>query len=91
MSFAKIVKDKIVVELPIRSLKVITRGGPYGNEIKITDSKIFAKELVRTLNDEEEDGTTAIHRMIDSAIFKAYENGAEGIEEVVDDYTGENK
>jgi len=34
------------------------------------------------LNDEEEDGTTLVHRMFDQAFVKAIEDGSEYVEEI---------
>lgn len=48
---------------------------------KVIDPAAFAKELARELNDEDDDGTTRIHRMLDKAIEGAIDQGAEGIEE----------
>lgn len=42
---------------------------------------MFAKEVVRELNSEDEEGTTAIHKMFDAAFIEAIEQGAEGVEE----------
>lgn len=56
-------------------------GRSYGaGEVKITDKDLFISELVRELHSEEEDGTTLVHRMLDSAVTNAIESGAEGIE-----------
>jgi acyl dehydratase len=52
---------------------------------EVTDAKLFGRELVRALQDEEEDGTTPIHLMLDAAVMSAIENGAEGIQ------TGDDK
>jgi len=46
---------------------------------KIVDADAFARAVCRQLNDEEEDGTTVVHRMFDEAIKEAVEQGAEGI------------
>ncbi|PAQ03691.1 hypothetical protein LRP31_25660 [Mesorhizobium mediterraneum] len=46
---------------------------------KVTDPAAFAKAVYHQLNDEEEDGTTIVHRMFDDAIKEAVEQGAEGI------------
>lgn len=74
----------IVIRLPIANLPVIVDAGWAGGKIeprmKVTDAEEFAKELVRALNDEEEDGTTRIHLMFDAALEFAFEQGAEGIE-----------
>lgn len=82
---AKIEKDQIVIRLDIKSLPVIVEAGPNGEFMKVTNVKKFAKELVLALNNEEEDGTTAIHRAIDDACMEAFENGAEGCKEIEDD------
>ena len=47
----------------------------------VTDHAAFAKELVRTLNHESEDGSTRLTKMLDEAVEHAIEYGAEGIEE----------
>jgi hypothetical protein len=47
---------------------------------KITDALQFAKEVVGELCQEEEDGTTPVHRMLDQAASDAIDNGAEGVE-----------
>lgn len=46
---------------------------------RVTNTKTFCSEILRTLNQETEDGTTLIHTMLDSAIEEAVEQGAEGI------------
>ena len=46
---------------------------------KIVDADAFARAVYHQLNDEEEDGTTIVHRMFDDAIKEAIEQGAEGI------------
>lgn len=48
-------------------------------ETEITDADKLAAAIVETLDDEEEDGTTLVHRMLDKAALQAIENGAEGI------------
>jgi hypothetical protein len=45
----------------------------------ITDPLLFAREIRTVLLQEEEDGTTAVHRMLDHSAMTAIENGAEGI------------
>ncbi len=47
---------------------------------KVTDAAAFAEEITRALNDEQEDGTTPIHRLLDQAAEHAIEQGGEGVE-----------
>jgi len=48
-------------------------------ETEITDADKLAEAIAEQIDDEEEDGTTLVHRMIDKAALRAIENGAEGI------------
>ena len=50
----------------------------------VTDHKEFAKEVALALQEEDEEGTTAVHVLLDEACENAIENGCEGVEEVVD-------
>lgn len=46
---------------------------------EVTDEAVWAKEVCRALEREEEDGTTLVHLMLDKAVMQAFESGAEGI------------
>lgn len=50
----------------------------YG--IKITDPDLFAEAVVDALNEEDEDGSTPLTRLLDKAIEHAVDQGCEGIE-----------
>jgi hypothetical protein len=82
---AMIVGGNIVIQIPIKNLPMIVEGGwlcsVYDTRLKVTDAAVFAKELVRELNAEDEDGTTRIHKMFDAAIDEAANQGAQGIAE----------
>lgn len=49
---------------------------------KVTDPALFCREVIHELHREEEDGTTAVHVMLDTAILNAISDGAEGVEEI---------
>lgn len=49
--------------------------GPY---VGIDNEHELAIDVCRELNAEEEDGTTPVHRLLDRAIFDAFENGSTG-------------
>ena len=50
----------------------------FVHHMKVTDPLLFAKELVTELQEEDEEGTTSVHLMIDKAVEQAVENGARG-------------
>jgi len=48
--------------------------------IKIINISDFAKEVVLAINDESEDGSNLLTRMLDEAIKKAVEGGCDGVD-----------
>jgi spore coat polysaccharide biosynthesis protein SpsF (cytidylyltransferase family) len=52
----------------------------YVNTVKIKDNLQFAKDVMRELSEEEEDGTTMVHLLLDNATEKAIENGSLGLD-----------
>ena len=82
---ARIEKGEIVIRVPVAYLQVIADGAHALNGLsmrwKITDPKMFAREIVRSINNEDEQGTTPFHKMFDAAMEHAIEYGAEGVEE----------
>ena len=48
--------------------------------IKITDPAAFAREVVRQLNREEEDGSTLVTKLLDRAIEDAVGDGCDGVD-----------
>ena len=81
--------DDIVIRIAIDALPIAYEGaielGAVAPGYKITDARKFAKEVINALVDEDEQGTTAVHRLFDKAMEDAIENGAEGVEEVEDE------
>lgn len=83
-----IIKGRLVISIGISALCFAATRGPYfddicartSQDIIVTDQDAFAKEILRELRREEEDGTTLVHLMLDKAAERAVENGAEGIE-----------
>ena len=75
----------IIIRIPVASLPMVVEGAWALNALdtrfKLTDAALFAKDLVCALNEEDEQGTTMIHKMFDAAINEALEQGADGIEE----------
>lgn len=85
----KIERDRLVISIGVKCLAFAIEWAPglekYDEKTgdflgpKITDPLVFAKEIERQLSQEEEDGTTMVHRMIDKAAAEALEQGAEGV------------
>jgi hypothetical protein len=77
--------DQIVIRVPILAVPHaagVAFDNAYGeHNYKVTDAAVFAGELVTELGREEEDGTTLIHLMLDKAVTRALENGAQGVDE----------
>lgn len=89
LSEAVIEEENIVIRVPISTLPIAFTYWPdaprdgQGNPLyRVTDAAEWARSIVCRLNDEGEDGTTRIHRMLDDAMNEAFEQGDEGIEEV---------
>lgn len=47
----------------------------------INDHVVFANDVLTELKDEEEDGTTLVHRMLDEATMRAISNGSQAVSE----------
>lgn len=82
---AEIKDGDVVIRVPLAALPQVLEGAwatcALDTRYKLTDVDAFAKELVSALNDEDEEGSTAIHKMFDAAIEEAINQGAQGIEE----------
>lgn len=87
MSDAKIEAGEIVIRVPLAAIPcaaLVAFDEQYGFEqhsLEVVDVDVFAGELVLELNRESEDGTTLVHLMLDRAVIRATENGAQGIED----------
>lgn len=80
----EIVDDRLVISIGVGLVAFAVQtpdATDWPNDFYISDPAVFAKELVRALEDEEEDGTTPVHRMLDAAALATLENGGLGIEE----------
>lgn len=86
-SEAHIADGKLVINLRISTLAHAARHSDYffqcaedGLRLTITDEAVFAASVVRALNEEDEDGSTPITRMIDAAFQHVVEQGEDGVE-----------
>ena len=81
-------RHKIVIEIGHDVLAHATHINPDfydyerdGGRYRVSDAKVFAKEVVNYLNQEDEEGNTLVTRMLDKGVTLAIEYGAEGIED----------
>lgn len=72
--------DQLVIRIGIATLAFALTAAD--EPLRVVDARLAAEEIVRVLTDEEEDGTTPVHRLLDKAGLAAWENGGEGFAEV---------
>lgn len=86
---ARIEGDELVIRCGLATLATAAENYPEMFEYprnqwppfaRVTDRDEFAKEVVRSLNHEEEDGSGPLTNLFDKAINHAIENGALGID-----------
>lgn len=83
----RITGGELVISVSITTLAHAASHSEYffrcaenGDPLKITDEETFAKSVCRALNDEAEDGSTPITRMLDAAFEYVAEQGEDGVE-----------
>lgn len=78
-------KDELVIRIGVATLKFAVEAGPRFEEEedapKIIDAAVFAKDVLHELLDEDEEGSTRVHALLDDAAWAAVENGSEGVAE----------
>lgn len=86
--------DAIVIRCPLKTLKIasghafdLVFGHPHA--YRVNDVEAFGREVVDQLNKEQEDGTTPVHLMFDSAMQEVVEQGGLSIDGYDDEICGE--
>ncbi len=83
---SKIEGGNIVIRIPIKLLSeewllpAELLDDTCNPTVVVTDAKKFAKDFIYELEREEEDGSTPVHRLLDTAFVAAIGNGAEGVD-----------
>lgn len=70
----------ITIRIPRASLRYYTEmhdDMPVGT--RVTNTKVFSDAVLSELQAETDDGSTLVDLMVDEAIIKAIEEGAEGV------------
>ncbi|UOF81800.1 hypothetical protein [Caudoviricetes sp.] len=76
---------RVVISIGITTLAdaLVAPGSPvkeHAPHAKVTDHAKFAREVVRELTSESENGTTLVHKMFDGVALEFLENGADGVD-----------
>lgn len=78
----KIEKGQLVISIGIALLAhAVQSSDQWSEDFRVTDIQEFAKSMVRRLAEEEEDGTTPVHRMFDVVADQVLEQGDDGVDE----------
>lgn len=88
---AEVIGNRIVISIGINTAAWATNEHPdfytydekvrdWTHKIQVTDIRAFAKEIVRAMLNEREDGSTITTDFMDKAILDAVEDGAVGVE-----------
>jgi hypothetical protein len=81
--------NQIVIRLAIENIPIAVEGGielgTITGGVKVVNAKVFAKDLVRALNDEDEIGNSIVKEMFDTGFECAFNDGAQGVEYSDDD------
>ena len=86
-------QGQLVIAIGVETLAFAFENSPYANpwddkacdyvrRLKVADVGAFAVDVAYELKDEEEDGTTLVHALLDRACQAAAENGSQGVEEL---------
>lgn len=80
IEFSQTKAGDITIRIPRAALRhTVAASEEYPEGSRVTHTKTFSDAVLSALQDEEEDGTTLAHLMLDQAIDRAIENGAEGV------------
>lgn len=60
-------------------IKTMATAAEYREDMNVEDIKVFAESMVRALREEQEDGTTPVHYLLDAAANWCFEQGEEGL------------
>lgn len=89
----EIEKGVLTIAVPVGALATAApyafdkRWGYEQHGLTVTDENAFAREVLRQLRKESEDGTTVVHLMLDKAMCDVCEDGGEGVEQGSADQT----
>lgn len=72
----EIVDGKLVISIGVETLAfAVWHGDVLDDGDRIADVDAFARDVVRQLVDEDEEGTTPVHKLLDEAALTALDQG----------------
>jgi hypothetical protein len=78
------IKDGVLeISIGVETLAFAIQNSPTWRGGKITDDKKFAEDVLIELLDEDEEGTTAVHKLFDDMAENAINDGSTNFEEEV--------
>jgi len=84
---ARVEGDKVIIELPIDFLTITQK---YRSDLsyEVNDEISMANYVAENIltYDEEEDGTTAFHKLVDGLFDEAYESGENWLDETDEEF-----
>ncbi len=83
---AKIIGEQLVISIGISTLAYAIQNGTDDWVGKITSEAGFAQDVIDELLNEEEDGTTLVHKMFDEAAREAADQGSEYVSSGDEDF-----
>lgn len=87
IEFSQTKAGDITIRIPRGALRhTVAMMEEYPEGSRVTHTKTFSDAVLRALRDEEGDGTTLAHMMLDQAVERAIENGAEGVKLADEDW-----
>lgn len=85
----RVIKNVLTIKIGAKRLATALEANPhlYNPETgraayRVKNKQKFSEEVCSALLDEEEDGTTLVHKMLDEAMNNAIEQGSESVEEL---------
>jgi len=77
-----VVGNRLVISIGVSTLAfTVVHGAGVEEDMRITDPLAAAREIAQYLQQEDEEGTTPVHTLLDKAAWDAWENGGKGFAE----------
>jgi len=79
----EVVEGRLVISIGVDTLAFAITHRNESCSFSVNDNNEFAKDVVRELKDEEEDGATIVSDLLDEASNRAIDNGSAYIDDIM--------